>query len=103
MMGATTLKDIREPFRYFLSKDGEDPVKWVKKRMSASRKGSDVLKSLLALLKVPGAPKKPKSKRVIVDARKIMQELDSFRRCLEGQVKPKPKPKRSNSRRAKKR
>jgi hypothetical protein len=101
MIGPTTLKGIREGLRYYLSKDGDDPVEWIKKHMAASPKESDVLKSLLALLDVPVAPKKPKSKPVKGEAVKIMRELDLFQRRLEGQVKPKRK--RNKSRRARKR
>jgi hypothetical protein len=53
MMGPKTLKEIREELRRALAVTGEDPLRWLEKRMAApSRRGhTDVLRALRDLLK----------------------------------------------------
>ena len=103
MMGPKSLDEIRAELRYLLSRDGEDPIKWVEKRMAAGRQDSEVLKSIRALLEAPGLPKKPKEKPSTDQGRKVMEELESLRRSLEREVKSKRKPKSKKPRPAKKR
>ena len=53
MMGPTTLREIREELRRALAATGDDPICWLEKRMSASkrrRESTVILESLLSLL-----------------------------------------------------
>ena len=51
MFGTTTLQEIREDLRRRFSLDGLDAVEWLEKRIAESPKDSDVLKSILAVIK----------------------------------------------------
>ena len=61
MMGTKTLREIREELWQKLAETGEDPIRWLEKRIAAGkRRGdqTDVLESLKRVLERP-TPKTP--------------------------------------------